>query len=149
MIDPMTALGGSSALGAGVSLITGLWRASKEYQIDLVEAGNQNKREINEHAINYQKHLAKSGNNHSLTFFMLAATYCLCTSICFFCGDIPVASQGFSSEPSELSIAFGLFQRSTADKTVYLLTFAGLGVYFMSPISYILTVRLTGIASRR
>ena len=149
MIDPMTALSGSSALGVAVSVIVGLWRSGQDHKIEMAEILRGERKEINEHALKYQKQVSSSGNSHSITYFMLGATYCLCTLICFLCGDIPVASQGFNSEPSTISLAFGLFQRSVTDKTVYLLTFAGLGVYFMSPISFILTVRLTGIASRR
>jgi hypothetical protein len=145
----MTALSGSSALGIVFSTVVGLWRSSQDSKLELYEILRGEKRELNEHALKYQKQAASSGNSHSITFFMLAATYCLCTLICFLCGDVPVASQGFNVEPSSWSLAFGLFERSVTDKTVYLLTFAGLGVYFMSPLSFILTVRLTGIASKR
>jgi hypothetical protein len=141
MIDPMTALGGSSIGGAVIGTLLSLWQSSQSNKLEQSRILAREKQEINDQVITRDPYRA--------ILFMLGATYCFCTCICFLCGDVPVATQGFGSEPTQTSLLFGLFERSSADKTVYFLTFAGLGTYFMSPLSFILTVKLTGITGRR
>jgi hypothetical protein len=148
VIDPVTALGGSSLAGSVIGLILSWINTSSNKQVKLAEILRGEQKETNEHVINYQKTINGARDPYAFCVFILTCTYCLAVSICFFCGDIPVATQGFGEEPSTISIAFGLFTRSTTDKSVYLLTFAGLGTYFMSPIAYILTVKLTGLTKR-
>jgi len=149
MIDPMTALGGSSIGGAVIGTLLSLWQSSQSNKLEQSRILAREKQEINDQVIKYQQELSKTRDPYRAILFMLGATYCFCTCICFLCGDVPVATQGFGSEPTQSSVLFGLFQRSSADKTVYFLTFAGLGTYFMSPLSFILTVKLTGITGRR
>lgn len=148
MIDPMTALGGSSIAGGLLGTITALWKASQANKLAMAKVTHDRTEQINEHTIAYQKLLQRGGDPYAKCVFLLATTYCICTAICFLCGDIPVATQSFGTEPTETSIAFGLFTRSKTDNSVFLLTFAGLGTYFMSPISYILTVKLTGAVGK-
>ncbi len=145
MIDPITALGGSSMIGAIIGVISNVISQSGKNKVEL-ERIRFNREE------NMQDYQVKIAGTHPPFYsviMLLAATYCVCTGICFVAGDIPVASQGFNAEPNTTSLVFGLFKRSTGDKTVYLLTFAGLGTYFLAPIAFILTAVLTGIVPKR
>ena len=149
MIDPITLLGGSSVVGSAIGLIMTFAKMGGENKLEHARILKGEKQEQNKHVLAYQKSINNMRDPYMLCVLMLCATYCFAVAICFLCGDIPVATQGFGVEPTKTSLAFGLFTRSSTDKSVYLLTFAGLGTYFMSPISYILTVKLTGITTRR
>ena len=149
MIDPVTMLGGSSVAGSVIGLVMTFLKMRGENDLEKTRIISREKKEQNEHTIKYHKTIDGLRDPYIVCVVMLCATYCLAVAICFLCGDIPVATQGFGIEPTETSIAFGLFTRTAPDSSVYLLTFAGLGTYFMSPISYILTVKLTGITTRR
>lgn len=149
MIDPVTVLGGSSLAGSVIGLIMTIVKNRSENQLEMARILKGDEKELNEHVIKYQKAIDGIRDPYIGLLRMLVFTYCFAVAICFLCGDIPVATQSFGGEPTETSIALGLFKRSAADRSIYLLTFAGLGTYFMSPIAYVFTVKLTGITSRR
>lgn len=145
MIDPVTALGGSSILGAIIGVVSNLILQGGKNKVELERIRFDREQNMQD----YQVKLAGKHPPFYSVIMLLAATYCICTGICFIAGDIPVASQGFRGEPTTTSIALGLYKRVSPDKTVYVLTFAGLGTYFMSPIAFILTSVLTGIVPKR
>lgn len=149
MIDPVTAMGGSAIGGAVLGLLSNLVTGFFSSQVELAKVGAQSQKDNNEQVNKYQAAIANSHPPYSIHLLLITATYCLAVAICFFCGDIPVATQGFGGEPTETSLALGLFKRTSPDTTVYLLTFAGLGTYFMSPLAFILTSVFTGIVPRR
>jgi len=149
MIDPVTAMGGSAIGGAVLGLLSNAVSGFFSSQISLAKIGAEAQKDNNEHVLKYQASIANSRPPYSSHLMLITATYCFAVAICFLCGDIPVATQGFGGEPTETSIALGLFKRSATDKTVYLLTFAGLGTYFMSPLAFILTSVYTGIVPKR
>lgn len=145
MLGPLITLAGSAAGGAILGLISDTLnqRSKDKVELERIRFGREQKLH------KYQVSLAGTHPPFYSVIMLLAATYCLCTLICFLCGDVPVATQSFGAEPTKLELGFGLFKRSESDKTVYLLTFAGLGTYFLSPIAFILTSVLTGIVPKR
>ena len=86
---------------------------------------------------------------HNIFLLCITVTYCAVCLICFLAGDVPVLSQSFASEPSSWGFGWGLVERTIADKTVYILTLAGLGTYFMSPLAFVITNSTTGHIVRR
>ena len=145
MIDPITTVLGSSLGGAIIGVVSNVIKERGKNQVELERIRFGREQNVQD----YQTKLYSMHPPFRLIVFLLAFTYCLCVAICFLCGDLPVASQSFNSKPSSFSIGWGFIEKQTPDRTVYLLTFAGLGTYFLSPISFILTSVLTGIVPKR
>lgn len=155
MIDPVSAVGGSAVSGAVIGLLSNAASAYFRNKLELERIRWQGRFEQNEQLKAYQTDFKVDGRGRAITppfylpVLLLTCTYCFAVCICFLCGDIPVASQGFGAEPTETSLAWGLFVRSSTNNEVYLLTLAGLGTYFLSPIAFILTAVLSGIVPRK
>jgi len=145
LIDPVTMMGGHAAAGAILGIISNIISGNAKKQIELEKIRHK----YNEQTSEYQVKISNTKPPFYFPILLLTTTYCIAVTICFICGDIPIASQGFSTEPTETSIALGLFKRTSPNDQVYLLTFAGLGTYFMSPIAFILTSVFTGIVPKR
>lgn len=145
MIDPVTTLLGGSIGGSLIGVISNIitQRGKNQIELERIRFGREEKMQ------GYQSKLYALNPPFRIVIFMLAATYCICISICFVCGDLPVATQSFNAKPSSFSFGWGFVEKQTPDRTVYLLTFAGLGTYFLSPIAFILTSVLTGIVPKR
>jgi len=155
MIDPLTMVTGGAGLGAVLGLISNFFAGRNETQLELKKQEGINNAALAGNLAEYQQNFRVNEKGvavHPPFYFpilLITATYCVCTGICFAAGDIPIATQQFNGEPNEMSIMFGLITRSSSDKTVYILTLAGLGTYFMAPLAFILTSVLTGIVPKR
>ena len=149
MIDPISALVGGPIGGAALGLFSDLVRSyfSNKLEHAKILRGEQN--DINEAQLKYQVELAGKHPPYYGVIMLVACTVCLATLYCFLVGDIPVITQGFKANPTETSVAFGLWKRVSPDQNVYLLTFAGLGTYFMAGLLFVLTSVTTGVFPKR
>ena len=148
-------IGGSAGVGAILGLVSNYISSKAQKEIDLKKQEGMNNAILAGKLQEYQTHFQVDKKGHAVhppfyfPVLLITATYCVCVTICFLCGDIPVATQSFNGEPTTTSVLWGLIKRTDGDKTVYILTLAGLGTYFMSPLAFILTAVLAGIVPKR
>jgi len=76
-------------------------------------------------------------------------TYCAATITCFLLGDIVVATQNPTAEPTTTSWAWGFFEHSVQNSTIAVVTFASVGSYMAHFLAFVLSAVLTGIVPKK
>lgn len=100
----------------------------------------------------YYKNIGKNNPefNHTLgsVIWMLAATYCTCTILCFCFPSVIVYTLDPNEAPRKISFLF-LFHYEWQRTKILELTTGGVGLMLCYPIVFIISSVLTGIVPRR
>jgi len=80
---------------------------------------------------------------------LIAWTYCACTLVCFLLGDIIVATQNPTAEPTVTTWAWGAWSQQHSNDTISVVTFASVGTYMAHFLAFILSAVITGVVPKR
>lgn len=176
MIEHALSLATASGSGAILGLIGNMIASSVEKERIRAEGyrkANQEEREaIHEHSKNFKVSEAhrvvrkfKLGSfewAHEYTkaprainppfstdVLLITICYCICTITCFLLGDLVVATQNPTAEPTITSWGWGFYRSEHNDDTISVVTFASVGAYMAHFLAFILSAVITGVVPKK
>jgi len=86
---------------------------------------------------------------HSFELRMLVLSYCWAIFVCFLCPDLVVFSRDIEGSSSSWSFVYGIIERTSPDKAVYIQTLSGIGSALLTTASFVITSTIVGFARQR
>lgn len=144
MITELLGLAGSGIAGSIFGMISD-WRQDSaerkrlQLELDIKREDRLNGR-TSEHL---QRNLTPT--TFGGAFWMLTATYCACTVLCFVYPSVAIWTFNPDEEPKKVSLLWGVFNWERQINSVYTLTSGGIGFSLLHPIAFMIGTVITGI----
>jgi hypothetical protein len=84
--------------------------------------------------------------NRELRLFVYS--YCWAIFVCFLCADVVIFSKDISGDPDKWIFLFGVIERVSPDRTVYIQSLGGIGAALLVTASFITTNVMVGFSGK-
>ena len=148
MVTELLGLAGSGVAGSIFGILSDCLQARSDNR--RLELELEIKRRANEagQVLEHVERVVKDNAFFSLSFLLLVATYCSCTTLCFCYPSAIVHTFNPDEEPRVFALLWGLFKYERQNNHVYQLTTGGLGFSLLHPIAFQIGSVITGLNAR-
>ena len=143
MVTELLGLAGSGVAGSIFGIFSDALQARSENRRLELELIGKNQGQAFEHV-----KMVAANPYFSLSFLLLVATYCSCTTLCFCYPSAIVHTFNPDDEPRVFALLWGLFKYERQNNHVYQLTTGGLGFSLLHPIAFQIGSVITGLNAR-